>query len=116
MVKCYPKEVQVIQVKGKLPLSSVTQEIPETPSKGVFTSPPPPSLHLTSKPVTANLRLHSSLQAEPYRSSAVKLSKSSDECQNHSGSKVHFPDLEVCCDWSTFSPAQISRGSWGRNE
>ena len=55
-------------------ISSVTQEIPETPSNGSFTSPPPPSLHLTSTPVTANLSLHSSLQAQPYRSSAVKLS------------------------------------------
>ena len=55
-------------------ISSVTQEIPETPSNGSFTSPPPPSLHLTSTPVTANLSLHSSLQAEPYRSLAVKLS------------------------------------------
>ena len=50
--------------------ASLTQEIPET----LFTSPPPPTLHLTSTPVTANLSLHSSLQAEPYRSSAVKLS------------------------------------------
>ena len=55
-------------------ISSVTQEIPETPSNGLLTSPPPPALHLTSTPVTANLSLHSSLQAEPYRSSAVKLS------------------------------------------
>ena len=49
------------------------QEIPETPSNGLFTSPPPPSLQLTSTPVTANLSLHSSLQVEPYGSSAVKL-------------------------------------------
>lgn len=55
-------------------ISSVTQKIPETPSNGSFTSPPPLSLHLTSTPVTANLSLHSSLQAQPYRSSAVKLS------------------------------------------
>ena len=34
---------------------------------------------------------------------------------NHSGSKVHFPDLGVCCDWPMFFPAQISRPSWGRN-
>ena len=34
---------------------------------------------------------------------------------NHSRSKVHFPDLWVCCDWSMFFPAQISRPSWGRN-
>ncbi|CAH3027940.1 unnamed protein product, partial [Porites evermanni] len=47
-------------------------EIPETPSNGLFTLPPP-SFHLTSTPVTANSRLHSSLQVEPYRSSAVKL-------------------------------------------
>ena len=49
------------------------QENPETPSNGLFTLPPPPSLHLTSTPVTANSSLHSSLQVEPYRSSAVKL-------------------------------------------
>ena len=49
------------------------QEIPETPSNGLFTSPPPPSLQLTSTPVTANSSLHSSLQVEAYGSSAVKL-------------------------------------------
>ena len=30
-----------------------------------------------------------------------------------SRSRVHFPDLEVCCDWSTFFPlksADVSRG------
>ena len=28
---------------------------------------------------------------------------------------MHFSDLEVCCDWSTFFSAQVSRRSWGRN-
>ena len=28
---------------------------------------------------------------------------------------MHFPDLEVCCDWSVFFSAQVSRRSWGRN-
>ena len=28
---------------------------------------------------------------------------------------MHFPDLEVCCDWSRFFSAQVSRRSWGRN-
>ena len=40
----------------------------------MFTSPPTPSLHLTSTPVIAGLSLHSSLQEEPYTSSATKLS------------------------------------------
>ena len=34
---------------------------------------------------------------------------------NSSRFKVHFPDLEVCCDWSTYFSAQVSRRSWGRN-
>ena len=29
-------------------------------------------------------------------------------------SKVHFPDLEVCCDWSTFFPAQSADLSGAR--
>ena len=36
--------------------------------------------------------------------------------RRHSESKVHFPDLEVCCDWSTFFPARISRRSLGRKD
>ena len=37
--------------------------------------------------------------------------------QNFSRSKVHFPDLEVCCDWSKFLPfdsADVCE-AWGRN-
>ena len=26
------------------------------------------------------------------------------QVQNFLRSKVHFPDLKVCCDWSTFFP------------
>ena len=36
--------------------------------------------------------------------------------RKHTESKVHFPDLEVCCDWSTFFPARISRRSLGRKD
>ena len=52
-----------------------------------------------------SLILHEILQAEliqAYRS------------PKHSESKEHFPDLEVCCDWSTFFPARISIRLWGR--
>ena len=31
------------------------------------------------------------------------------QARNFSRSKVHYPDLEVCCDWSTFFSAHISR-------
>ncbi|CAH3029205.1 unnamed protein product [Porites evermanni] len=31
---------------------------------------------------------------------------------NFSRSKVHFPDLEVCCDWFTFITARVSRLKW----
>ena len=34
--------------------------------------------------------------------------------RNFSRSKVHLPDLEVCCD-CFFFPAQVSRRLWGRN-
>ena len=34
--------------------------------------------------------------------------------RNFSRSKVHLPDLEVCCDCFFFS-AQVSRRSWGGN-
>ena len=37
------------------------------------------------------------------------------QARNFSRSKVHFPDLEVCCDWSTFFSAQVSRRSWARH-
>ena len=35
------------------------------------------------------------------------------QARNFPRSKVHFPDLEVCCDWSTSFSAQVSRRSWG---
>ena len=34
--------------------------------------------------------------------------------RNFSRSKEHFPDLEVCCDWSPFLTAPFSRRSLGR--
>ena len=31
---------------------------------------------------------------------------------NFSRFKVHFPDLEVCCNWFTFITARVSRLKW----
>ena len=56
---------------------SVTLEIPQTPSnEGLFISPPPPSLHLTSTPIALPS------MTEPYKSTAVKIA-------------IHYPSKTV---------------------
>lgn len=81
------------------------QEIPDTPSDGLFTLPPPPSLHLTSTPVTANSSLHSSLQdiQKPYRSSAVKLAIF---CQSKTVNKCLVSEYEAIGKALIYGPPQ----------
>ena len=33
--------------------------------------------------------------------------------RNFSRSEVHFPNLDVCCDWSTFFPHDSGDVRWG---
>ena len=84
-----------------------------------------PSANLTSEVICFNeivrVATYSTNACELSCSKTVRSSPFKRFCsykvkhENFSRSKVHFPDLEVCCDWSTFFSAQVSGRSWGRN-